>query len=72
MTEGTKNSAMWIGAGATLAILATVTFGWSVPSLRKKAQASVGERIEVAFLDAPSWMTPTDLAPIQDLVAREA
>lgn len=72
MTESTKNSAMWIGAGATLAILATVTFGWSVPSLRKKAQASAGERIEVAFVDAPSWMTPTDLAPIQDLVAREA
>lgn len=72
MDESAKNTAIWVGAGVTLAILATVTFGWSIPSLRKNAQAVAGERIEVAFLDAPSWMTPTDLAPIQDLVAREA
>lgn len=72
MNEQTKSAAMWLGAGSTLLILATVTFGWFVPSLRQSAQAVAGERIEVAFLDAPSWMTPADLAPIQDLVAREA
>ena len=72
MNDRTKDAAMWIGAGSTLVILATVTLGWSVPNLRRHAQAATGERIEVAFLDSPSWMTPTDLAPIQDLVAREA
>ena len=63
---------MWLGAGSMLLFLLTVAFGWFVPNLRQSAQAVAGERIEVSFLDTPSWMTPTDLAPIQDLVAREA
>lgn len=63
---------MWIGAGIAMVAVATVVFGWSIPSLRKQSFSAVGGRIEVSFVDAPAWMTPADLAPLQDLVAREA
>ncbi len=72
MDERTKSMLTWVGSGTALAVLAAVTFGWSIPSLRRSAQAESGQRIEVSFLDAPHWMTPADLAPLQDLVAREA
>ncbi len=72
MSERTKATSIWVGAATTLAILLLITFGWSVPSLRQSVHASPGDRIEVAFLDSPSWMTPSDLEPLQTLVAREA
>lgn len=72
MTQQRKEWTIWSGAALTLLTLAIVTFGWSVPALRTAATAASGERIEVSFIDAPRWMTPADLAPIQDLCAREA
>lgn len=72
MNEQTKAIALWSGTAVAVIALASATFGLSVPNLRRHAQAAVGERVEVSFVDVPSWMTPTDLAPIQDLVAREA
>lgn len=72
MTDQARATSMWIGAGAALLAVATFVFGWSIPSLRKQAFSAVGQRIEVSFMDAPGWMTPADLAPLQELVAREA
>lgn len=72
MTDQTRATSMWIGAGLGLLAVSTFVFGWSIPSLRKQAFSAAGQRIEVSFVDAPQWMTPADLAPLQDLVAREA
>ncbi|MSQ90696.1 MAG: hypothetical protein EXS01_04785 [Phycisphaerales bacterium] len=71
MTEP-RGAAVWVGAGAAALVIATITFGWSIPALRRNATAKPGERIEVSFLDAPAWMTPADLAPLQNLTAAEA
>ncbi|MSR44705.1 MAG: hypothetical protein EXS15_05015 [Phycisphaerales bacterium] len=74
------SNALWIAAGVVAIALVVITFGWSIPALRRTAQATPLEnirgatqgRIEVTFLDAPAWMTPADLEPLQDLVACEA
>ncbi len=72
MTEQTRAFSMWAGAGVALLAVATLIFGWSLPTLRTKALATQGQRIEVSFVESPPWMTPADLAPLQELVAREA
>jgi len=61
-------------AGWTLAAAVAVwAFGWWVPGLRHAASAAIREgRIEVVFSDAPRWMTAGDIAPLQELVLREA
>lgn len=59
----------WICA-AGIAIWA---FGWWVPGLRHTAAAAIREgHIEVVFSDAPRWMTAADIAPLQEIVMREA
>ncbi len=72
MTDPTRSTSMWIGAGIALLAVAAFVFGWSIPSLRKQAFSAAGQRIEVSFVDAPQWMTSADLAPLQEMVAREA
>lgn len=72
MKEPARQLTIWVGAGVAVLALASVALGWKVPQLRKSASATSGQRIEVAFMDAPRWMTPSDLAPLQDLVVREA
>ncbi|MBU3729305.1 MAG: hypothetical protein FGM37_08690 [Phycisphaerales bacterium] len=48
-------------------------YAWWVPSLRHSAAAAIRDgRIEVMFTDAPRWMTAADIAPLQELVLREA
>ena len=61
-------------AGWTCAAgIAIWAFGWWVPGLRHTAAAAVREgRIEVVFSDPPRWMTAADIAPLQELVLREA
>ena len=59
----------WICAAA----VAVWAFGWWVPGLRHTAAAALRDgRIEVVFSDAPRWMTAADIAPLQELVLREA
>jgi len=75
MPEAPKNvrvaglCAGWLcAAGVTVWV-----FGWWVPQLRHSAAAAIRDgRIEVVFSDAPRWMTAADLAPLQELVLREA
>jgi hypothetical protein len=58
---------------ALVAATAVWAFGWWVPGLRHQAAAAMREgRIEVIFSDAPRWMTAADIAPLQELVLREA
>jgi ABC-type amino acid transport substrate-binding protein len=58
---------------ALAAAVAVWAFGWWIPGLRHQAAAAMRDgRIEVIFSDAPRWMTATDIAPLQQLVLREA
>jgi ABC-type amino acid transport substrate-binding protein len=59
----------WVCAAA----VAVWAFGWWVPGLRHSASAALRDgRIEVIFADVPRWMTAADIAPLQELVMREA
>ena len=58
---------------ALAAAVAIWAFGWWIPGLRHQAAAAMRDgRIEVIFSDAPRWMTASDIAPLQQMVLREA
>jgi len=77
----TQSSRAWIPRARS----ALVTLGWctallgsalgaavAVPALAARADtARPASRIEVRFVDAPSWMSPADLGPLEDLVRDE-
>ncbi|MSR28303.1 MAG: hypothetical protein EXS03_01850 [Phycisphaerales bacterium] len=65
-------AAAWVLALGTLLTLTIIAFGWSVPALRSSASAGSHERMEASFVGTPRWMTPSDLAPIQEVALREA
>jgi hypothetical protein len=58
---------------AAAAAVVVWAFGWWMPKLRHSAAAAIRDgRIEVIFSDTPRWMTAADIAPLQEMVLREA
>ncbi|MBM4101282.1 MAG: hypothetical protein FJ256_03330 [Phycisphaerae bacterium] len=72
LSDGTRSAITYGSAAIVVGALGAASLGWWVPELRRQAVAAPGERIEVAFIDAPVWMAPQDLAPLQEMTAREA
>ncbi len=72
LSDGTRTAITFGSAAIVVGALAAASLGWWVPELRRHAVAAPGERIEVAFVDPPAWMMPQDLAPLQEMTAREA
>ena len=60
--------AAWSGALVAIVVLGMIAFGWTMPTLREATAVSASGRIEVSFEGTPRWMTPADLAPIQEIV----
>ena len=72
MKEWWSGRTSWIAALVVCTAVVAVTFALGVPALRSGASGAKDRRVEVSFSQAPRWMLPNDLAPIQERVALEA